>query len=210
MILFAVPAWKNIFSSAGRLRMKNELLPVMPKIWADKEANKHCVCDEISNTPNLFVHPSPQAARQHLPPLSQPAEGVPLNRLRWRHFNNSHLAQNGIIWVLSGFTSMTWRSIFRAAFFSDRLRRRQPDETLTPHTAFEVTSERCAALIWTPWVANALHSQIPGAALQEGGVFALREQISSQRAQTLTWANARLYTYVYYQKYRNVCETREK
>lgn len=32
MILLAIPVWKNIFSSAGRVRTENELLPVMPKI----------------------------------------------------------------------------------------------------------------------------------------------------------------------------------
>ncbi len=133
MILFAVPVWKNIFSSAGTLRIKNELLPVMPKGWADKEVHKHCFYDDIANNlSGFFEHPSTRLARSPLPnPVLKPAEGVSLNRWGWRHFNNSRLAQNGIIWALSVFTSMTRRSIFRAALLCDRLGRRQPDETLT-------------------------------------------------------------------------------
>lgn len=39
MILFAIPVWKNIFSSAGRARTRNDPPPVMQKICADNKVH---------------------------------------------------------------------------------------------------------------------------------------------------------------------------
>lgn len=58
IILFAIPVWKNIFSSAGRLKIKNDLRPVMPKISADKEVHKNLVCGETFQiSPNSLSSP---------------------------------------------------------------------------------------------------------------------------------------------------------
>lgn len=103
----------------------------MPKIWTDKEVHKHLsLCVKISNTPNLsqlFVHTSPLSP----------------NRSGWQHFKNSNLAQYGMVYLSM---SMTRCSIFRAVFFTDRLRRRKPDETLT--SARSLWSDKWA--MWRP------------------------------------------------------------
>lgn len=58
MILFAISMWKNIFSSAGRARTKNEL-PTAKNLSWQGSAYISSVCGEIPNTPKvskLFMH----------------------------------------------------------------------------------------------------------------------------------------------------------
>ena len=75
------------------------------------------------------------------------------------------------------FWAMTWHSIFRYAFFSDHLRR-------APTTVWWNPDLRTLPLKWQvrdvpPWECLEMLSRTPGAALRDGGVLALGEQIRS-------------------------------
>lgn len=185
MILFAISMWKNIFSSAGRARTKNEL-PTAKNLSWQGSAYISSVCGEIPNTPKvskLFMHlASGYSLTHHHPPPPTPRLPsrsqlkVPLSR----RFNNSHLAPICAPSRLCQSLKAWHGVLFLGQHFSPIVC--SDDSLMKPWPScapFEVTSERRAALIRKPWDANTLHSGIPVAALREGGVFALRRRISS-------------------------------
>ena len=144
------------------------------KIWADKEARTFRLGREIPNTPKvpeLFVHlASGYSLTHHHPPPPPPLPSrSQLKVSHWRRFNNSHLAP---ICAPSRLCQslQAWHGVlFLGQHFSPIVC--SDDSLMKPWPScapFEVTSERCAALIRKPWDANTLHSRIPVAALARG------------------------------------------
>lgn len=148
MILFAIPMWKNTFSSAGW----------QGKAWTDIMSWKHLKLSKYFDTPPKpqESHPFPTCITLKVP------------ECHGRITTKSILAPNDI----SRLSSWGQPPIYRAAFFLSLISHVPNDSVMKPwplHTPFEVTSEGCAELIWKPWEAFILEYQKQPCRV--GGVF---------------------------------------